>query len=315
MIKALFVGRHDWANLCGRIARGMNLAAGERVARVWTLEGHPFGYPEDLIGGDAAAEAGAVQFDWLITSGDGDYHTLNRMLKGAGLADRTVRLATTHAGSAYRQNASYYNAADRHLGAAARFIGADSMMLAGDDPTVHPHWSTCEPVVPAMLPDLPGTRVRIAHSPSSRSTKGTAEILGALERIVRDFDVDLDLIEGVPFTQAIERRARAEIVIDQLNANVGGFGCTAVEAMAAGAAVIADMRNVPWSESFWTAHGAARPPVLDAKNGDALDSVLRELLRDREALDRARRASLAWVREYATPEAVGKRWIKTLEAA
>ena len=52
--------------------------------------------------------------------------------------------------------------------------------------------------------------------------------------------VELDLVEGVPHDEARERYARADIVVDQLNA--GWHGVFALEAMALGKPVVAHLK-------------------------------------------------------------------------
>jgi hypothetical protein len=49
---------------------------------------------------------------------------------------------------------------------------------------------------------------------------------------VRATPVDLDIVEGLPHEEARKRYARADIVVDQLNA--GWHGVFALEAMALG---------------------------------------------------------------------------------
>ena len=52
--------------------------------------------------------------------------------------------------------------------------------------------------------------------------------------------VELDIVEGVPHDEARERYARADIVVDQLNA--GWHGVFALEAMALGKPVVAHLK-------------------------------------------------------------------------
>jgi glycosyltransferase involved in cell wall biosynthesis len=52
--------------------------------------------------------------------------------------------------------------------------------------------------------------------------------------------VELDIVEGVPHDEARERYARADIVVDQLNA--GWHGVFALEAMALGKPVLAYLK-------------------------------------------------------------------------
>src|SRR5256885_9029967 len=59
--------------------------------------------------------------------------------------------------------------------------------------------------------------LRIAHAPSKRAVKGTADVLAAVDSLrARGAPVELDLIEGVPNREARLRYAAADVVIDQL---------------------------------------------------------------------------------------------------
>jgi glycosyltransferase involved in cell wall biosynthesis len=53
--------------------------------------------------------------------------------------------------------------------------------------------------------------------------------------------VELDLVEGVPHTEARERYRRADVVVDQLNA--GWYGLFAIEAMALGKPVVSFLHD------------------------------------------------------------------------
>src|SRR5437764_9305901 len=85
-----------------------------------------------------------------------------------------------------------------------------------------------------FTPVAPSDRERpiVVHAPSNRAKKGTEHVIAACAEL----PVDLDLVEGVPHDEARERYARADIVVDQLNA--GWHGIFAVEAMALGKPVV-----------------------------------------------------------------------------
>jgi O-antigen/teichoic acid export membrane protein/glycosyltransferase involved in cell wall biosynthesis len=76
-------------------------------------------------------------------------------------------------------------------------------------------------------------RPRVVHAPSNRDKKGTQYIIEACANL----PVELEIVEGVPHDIARERYARADIVVDQLNA--GWHGVFALEAMALGKPVVA----------------------------------------------------------------------------
>jgi len=84
----------------------------------------------------------------------------------------------------------------------------------------------------APVPPSDNPRPLVVHAPSNRAKKGTEFVIAACEAL----PVDLDIVEGVPHDVARERYARADIVVDQLNA--GWHGVFALEAMALGKPVV-----------------------------------------------------------------------------
>jgi hypothetical protein len=307
-MKILFVGAVDWANLCHRIARGIN-ATGRATARVWVANSHPFGYQEDWVGQEnEEAEAFASEADWIVTTGDG--YAVSYAVAEQAAALGKAKIAVTHAGSAFRADPFGLLELDKGIGARARFVGFDSLHLTSrggvsDGIPTHPYWSTCEPVIP-VTPMMPGARIHVAHSPSARSKKGTDEIIKAVERArVELGSFDFDLIEGVSFNVAIDRRSSCHVFVDQLVPEIGGFGCSAVEAMAQGCAVIADVRHVPI--------GNVTPPILHAEDGEALFRLLRRFWGNPDELQSQRVLSVAWAIQHALPAAVGHRWLSILE--
>lgn len=327
MPSILFLGVRDDANLCNRAARAINQLGGSQCARVWTLTAHPFGYREDLISEDPPPET-AGDWDWIIGTGDGDYQALARMM--APFDGRAGRVAMTHGGSAYRGNPSYYDRQDAVFGASLRFIGGDSVHLAAALPPVVPWFSTCDDIVPASEPEAyDREHVTVSHSPSDRDKKGTEAILKALELQKSDNiksrawfaeggwdapppELRIDLIEGVDYQTARTRRAASQIFIDQLNPQIGGFGASAVEALAAGCAVFGDIRNVPF-ESVWEKFGLAPPPIVEVRSQDELEEELDRLIENEGDLYWTRQASLDWAREYAMPIPFARYFLRMLE--
>jgi hypothetical protein len=83
------------------------------------------------------------------------------------------------------------------------------------------------------VPPSDNPRPLVVHAPSNREKKGTRFVIEACAQL----DVELDIVEGVPHDVARERYARADIVVDQLNA--GWHGVFALESMALGKPVVA----------------------------------------------------------------------------
>src|SRR5262249_54225777 len=122
-------------------------------------------------------------------------------------------------------------------------------------------------------PRPPEARERplVVHAPSNRAKKGTQHVIDACAEL----SVDLDIVEGVPHGEARERYARADIVVDQLNA--GWPGVFALEAMALAKPVVSHLKADVVERSA-EAFGA-RVPIVPA-TGETLKEALRPLVDD-----------------------------------
>ncbi len=119
------------------------------------------------------------------------------------------------------------------------------------------------------VPPSDNPRPLVVHAPSNREKKGTRYVIEACERL----PVDLDIVEGVRHDEARARYARADIVVDQLNA--GWHGVFALEAMALGKPVLAylDAETVERSAEGY----GIRVPIVPATK-DTLEARLRPLV-------------------------------------
>jgi glycosyltransferase involved in cell wall biosynthesis len=73
--------------------------------------------------------------------------------------------------------------------------------------------------------------VIIAHAPTDRELKGTQYLIDAFEEIHKQFPTTtLDLIEGVPYKEALERYRKSTLLVDSLV--MGIYGMVALECMA-----------------------------------------------------------------------------------
>jgi glycosyltransferase involved in cell wall biosynthesis len=115
------------------------------------------------------------------------------------------------------------------------------------------------------VPPRDNPRPLIVHAPSNREKKGTRYVIEACEQL----PVDLDLVEGVRHDRAWERYARADIVVDQLNA--GWHGVFALEAMALGKPVVARLDEEMVERS---AQGfGVRVPIVSATKETLVDAL------------------------------------------
>ncbi len=137
------------------------------------------------------------------------------------------------------------------------------------------------------MPPSDAARPLVVHAPSNREKKGTRFVIEACEQL----PVELDIVEGVPHDVARERYARADIVVDQLNA--GWHGVFALESMALGKPVVTYLKPDVVERS--AAGYGIRLPVVPA-TAETLVDALRPLVeqpalrrRDRGTEPRVRR--------------------------
>jgi glycosyltransferase involved in cell wall biosynthesis len=112
----------------------------------------------------------------------------------------------------------------------AEIIGSYDAIRWVPEAHVIPPGLDLTPFAPAPPSDSP--RPLVVHAPSNRERKGTRYVIEACAQL----PVELDIVEGVPHDTARERYARADIVVDQLNA--GWHGVFALESMALGKPVV-----------------------------------------------------------------------------
>jgi glycosyltransferase involved in cell wall biosynthesis len=118
--------------------------------------------------------------------------------------------------------------------AGAEIVGSYDAIRWVPEAHVVPPGLDLRPFTPTPPSDNP--RPLVVHAPSNREKKGTQFVIDACAQL----PVELDIVEGVPHDQARARYARADIVVDQLNA--GWHGVFALESMALGKPVLAHLK-------------------------------------------------------------------------
>jgi len=153
-----------------------------------------------------------------------------------------------------------------------------------------------------FTPVPPSDRARplVVHAPSNREKKGTRYVVEACAQL----PVELDIVEGVPHEEARERYARADIVVDQLNA--GWHGVFALEAMALGKPVVTYLKPDVVERS---AEGyGVRIPIVPATKETLVDA-LRPLVESAPRRREIGAASRAYVEQVHDVDGVADRLI------
>ncbi len=147
-----------------------------------------------------------------------------------------------------------------------------------------------EPVPPAG--DGP---IRIVHSSNHRGAKGTDFLIAAVEELRGEgYDLELDVIERVPNTEAVARMAAADVYVDQL---VFGYAMAALEAMALGKVVISGIEDSPDYTLFRRYSYLDECPIVPA-SPETIAQVLRDLIAERHAWESIGTESRAYVERW-----------------
>ena len=308
----VFTGVYDCANSANRISRAIDTFLGYSACRVSVSSGHPFGYSEDECSLDEAiGHLSRAESPVVFTCGcsAGDYLRLRSIMNNL-----KVTVGVFHIGTEFRKSSSTLTIKDRKYRAKLRFISPDSMHLSKGFGNLYQH--AIEPSV-NQSPALDDARpIRIAHSPSKRSTKGTGAIIKAINSIPAQYEdlFEFKIIEGLSYEECSRVRAESDIFICQMNPAIGGFGYSAVEACASGMAVISSRNNAP--DSLWLREGLDAPPVIGADSMEQLTSTLVELITNREKLRHHKKRSLQWVTSgSASLHKAGKYYVEHIEKA
>jgi len=156
-------------------------------------------------------------------------------------------------------------------------------------------------IEPRPLPDR--ETVVVAHAPTNPLAKGTPHVVAAVEALrAEGVGIELDLITGVSNTEAIERIANADVLVDQLH--IGWYGGVAVEGMALGRPVVSyiDEPDNPFGSAL---------PVIRA-NPATIKAVLAELVADRDRRVSAAVAGRAFALREHDPRAIVRRYYEGL---
>jgi hypothetical protein len=135
-------------------------------------------------------------------------------------------VVTTYHGSWYRSYRERVNTRDRARGYIQTCLTIDL--------SVHgPMW------IGRAMPDLSHLKREteqfvVVHSPTQRHRKGTKTVIQALKGL----DVKLELIEKVTNAQCLKRKAKGDVLIDQIGPKALGYGTNALEAWALGMPVV-----------------------------------------------------------------------------
>jgi hypothetical protein len=258
--RVLLYARVDYAGSFFKWSAAIN-AYTEYAARLIVFARHRYGYPLDLVflpNADQDESAPDPGLDELIEQADivhlkdetGFYLESNGL--PPDLFSRFGKpMVFTHYGGYARKHMDDPGYRDFVLGFDARVAMTPDLCFEWFDGTYVPHSVDTRQFAYSWR-DGP----LLGHSPSTRERKGTEDLLAAIDGL----DVELELIQGVPHDECLERKALCNLFFDQAGRErpelgtdrpIGWYGNSALESAVHGIPTIAHLSE----EAF---DGAAR---------------------------------------------------------
>lgn len=207
-------------------------------------------------------------------------------------------LVVHHLGTNFRRNPVVVSEQCRRVGATQVTDSLDLMLY----PRVSwlPVTTDLDGIAVLRLAYRPTDRIRIAHAPTNRIIKSTDLIVETIEALAKRYPIDFDLIERVSNRECLERKALADIFVDELTL---GYGLNAIECWAMGIPVVSGLADPRARLKAGAMFGSF--PWEDA-TADTLSAVIERLIVDqsyrREVGDRGRVHAYEWHSQAAVVE-------------
>ncbi len=128
----------------------------------------------------------------------------------------------------------------------------------------------------------------ISHAPTNRYYKGSETIISICEKLKNEKKIDFDLIENVPHNEALKRKYKSDIFIDQIGDKGGwGYGMNSVESLSMGICTLTQINEK--YQSFIPDN-----PFINI-NKNSLEPILNDLIKNKEKVYIASKKSKIWV--------------------
>jgi len=139
--------------------------------------------------------------------------------------------------------------------------------------------------------------LRVGHSPTRRTAKGTADIIKVIDRLRKKTRFEFLLIEGVSHKECMKLKKSCDIGIDQIGNYAGtGYGRSGLEFLALG---IPTITEIPHEYE----HLLPDHPFVNATTND-LEDILYNLLIDVDLRKKKREEGIKWVRDFPHPKRI-----------
>lgn len=251
-MKVSFIADIDYANVLTEYSHCFNKHS-DIESKSICLKSHPFNYKiqhdYDLESATLEQRKEALQFitesDCIVFAEENSnltstYWMLDHIkdILGVDILELNSKVCIWHAGSTYRNNATYYNLHPLKHKLHKSLYGIDLYRLSPKsekDVPIHVYqyfdfdYDQFIADFKLKVSKKPWT---VLHIPSNTNTKGTYEINETISQLDLDPNVfEYKNITGIPHPQVIEEKQNSIFYIDQFNPNIGGYGISTLESI------------------------------------------------------------------------------------
>lgn len=205
-------------------------------------------------------------------------------------------IVTTHHGSVYRARPMWFDMIAEDRGYVSTAVTLDLTVFGKSQWLPAPMPRTMDG---RQAPKYDGGILRIAHAPTNRAGKNTAEIIAACDEVT---GVELDIIEGVSNAECLDRKANAHVYVDQFQM---GPGVNALESALMGQAVICGAQ--PWVHNIYEHTVGYWPFVYSAL--DLLTMTIKRMMGSPEQVETAAQVGKRFVLKYHDEAKIARRFI------
>lgn len=140
-------------------------------------------------------------------------------------------------------------------------------------------------------------KLRIGHAPTNRLAKGSDRIIAELKRLQTYHNIEIVLIENLPYEEAVQLKATCDLFVDQIGDL--GYGINSLEAFAMGIPVASSLAR------DFSLHYPDHPFI--EVSAQTLASQLKPLLGNPELRKKLGEKGRRWVKKYHDPVKVVKK--------
>jgi len=243
-----------------------------------------------------------------------------KILTGLDIIELDSKIIVWHAGSNYRNNASYYNSHPQKHKLHKSLYGIDLFRLSNkeeEDAPIHIYQNfnfNYDKFILDFETKLDKRPWTILHIPSNVNTKGTQQINESIEALNLDHNkFEYKVLQNLTHPQVIEEKKKSIFYIDQFNSNVGGYGVSTLESVITGNLTFSTANNISDSILYLTKKNEI--PLV------SLGFTQRELYLDLETYIKHMDKDLLleymmgigqWMKEFYSSKAITSQFINTI---